>query len=239
VRGEAMQSTKLLRRIIQISPMDLSARNRLIEQLVARGQTDDAIQEYLELAAIYYRLAELDMARKTYTNALRLVQQGNASRDWNIHILQRMADIDMQRLDWKQALRVFEQIRTLLPEDDSARKQLIELNMRMGQQDRAMGELESYLTHLENQNKHELALIFLEELIRDHENEPLLTRTLAALLQRMGRIAEATPILDQLGEDLIQRGDKQGALDVINQIILMNPPNVQEYRALLNQMRES
>ncbi|GAB1471303.1 hypothetical protein MASR2M66_21810 [Chloroflexota bacterium] len=239
VRGEAMQSTKLLRRIIQISPMDLSARNRLIEQLVARGQTDDAIQEYLELAAIYYRLAELDMARKTYTNALRLVQQGNASRDWNIHILQRMADIDMQRLDWKQALRVFEQIRTLLPEDDSARKQLIELNMRMGQQDRAMGELESYLTHLENQNKHELALIFLEELIRDHENEPLLKRTLAALLQRMGRIAEATPILDQLGEDLIQRGDKQGALDVINQIILMNPPNVQEYRALLNQMRES
>jgi tetratricopeptide (TPR) repeat protein len=114
VRGEVMQATKLLRRIIQISPMDLGARNRLIDQLTARGQVDDAIQEYLELAAIYYRLAELDMARKTYTNALRLVQQGNASRDWNIHILQRMADIDMQRLDWKQALRVFEQIRTLI-----------------------------------------------------------------------------------------------------------------------------
>ncbi|HMV29189.1 MAG TPA: tetratricopeptide repeat protein, partial [Anaerolineales bacterium] len=100
VRGEVMQASKLLRRIIQISPMDLGARNRLIDQLVARGQVDDAIQEYLELAAIYYRLAELDMARKTYTNALRIVQQGNASRDWNTHILQRMADIDMQRLGW-------------------------------------------------------------------------------------------------------------------------------------------
>jgi tetratricopeptide (TPR) repeat protein len=115
VRGEVAQATKLLRRIIHISPMDIGARNRLIDQLTARGQLDDAIHEYLEMAAIYYRLAELDMARKTYTTALRLVQQGNASRDWNAHILQRMADIDMQRLDWKQALRVYEQIRTSSP----------------------------------------------------------------------------------------------------------------------------
>lgn len=237
VRGEVVQATKLLRRIIQISPMDLGARNRLIDQLVARGQVDDAIQEYLELAAIYYRLAELDQARKTYTNALRLVQQGSASRDWNIHILQRMADIDMQRLDWKQALRVYEQIRTLSPDDDASRKQLIELNLRMGQQDRAMSELENYITHLESQNKHEPALAFLEDLVRDHDDQPLLKRTLAAFLHRMGRIADAVPILDQLGEVLIQKGDKQSAMEVINQIILMNPPNVQDYRALLTQMQ--
>lgn len=237
VRGEVLQATKLLRRIIQISPMDFNSRNRLIEQLIARGQVNDAIQEYLELAAIYYRLAELDMARKTYTNALRLVQQGSASRDWNIHILQRMADIDMQRLDWKQALRVFEQIRTLIPDDDAARKQLIELNMRMGEQDRALSELESYITHLESQNKKEPALNFLEELIREHDGQPLLKRTLAALLYRMGRMAEAIPVLDQLGEVLLEKGDKQSAMDVINQIVLMNPPNVEDYRALLNQMR--
>ncbi len=239
VRGEVMQASKLLRRIIQISPMDLGARNRLIDQLVARGQVDDAIQEYLELAAIYYRLAELDMARKTYTNALRIVQQGNASRDWNTHILQRMADIDMQRLDWKQALRVYEQIRTLMPDDDASRKQLIELNMRMGQDDRAMSELESYITHLESQNKQELAIAFLEDLSRDHEEKPLLKRTLAALLHRSGRIAEAVPMLDQLGEALLEKGDKQGAMEVINQIVLMNPPNVQDYRVLLSQMQNS
>lgn len=237
VRGEVLQATKLLRRIIQISPMDLGARNRLIDQLVARGQVDDAIQEYLELAAIHYRLAELDMARKTYTNALRLVQQGSASRDWNSHILQRMADIDMQRLDWKQALRVFEQIRTIAPDDDAARKQLIELNMRMGQADRAMSELEAYITHLENQGKKEPVLTFLEDLIREHEEQPLLKRTQAALLYRMGRTSEAIPILDKLGDALLEKGDKQGAMEVINQIVLMNPPNAADYRALLSQMR--
>lgn len=238
VRGEVSQASKLLRRIIQLSPMDMGARSRLIDQLVARGQMDEAIHEYLELAGIYYRLAELDMARKTYTNALRIVQQGNASRDWNVHILQRMADIDMQRLDWKQALRVYEQIRTLAPDDDSARSQLIELNLRMGQHERALNELENYISHLESQNKGDLAFTFLSDLVREHEDLPLLKRTLAALLHRLGRTNEAISMLDLLGETLLQNNDKQGAMEVINQIVLMNPPNVEDYRVLLNQMRK-
>jgi tetratricopeptide (TPR) repeat protein len=237
VRGEVQQATKLLRRIIQFSPMDLGARNRLIDQLVARGQIDDAIQEYLELAAIYYRLAELDMARKTYTTALRIAQQGKASREWNVHILQRMADIDLQRLDWKQALRVYEQIRTLNPDDDSARRQIIELNLRMAQTGKAVSELENYITHLENQHKSDLAIIFLQELVKDHDDQPILKRALAAQLHQGGRTDEALPLLDALGETLMQDGDKQGAMEVINQIVLMNPPNAQEYRQLLEQMR--
>ena len=236
-RGEVLQATKLLRRIIQLSPMDLSARNRLIEQLTARGQVDDAIHEYLELAAIHYRLAELDMARKTYTTALRLFQQGNANRDCNTHILQRMADIDLQRLDWKQALRVYEQIRTLAPDDDASRKQIIELNLRMAQPDKALSELENYINHLESQNKSELAITFLEELVKDHEDQPILKRTLAAQLHQMGRTPEAVNLLDVLGEILVERGDREGAIDVINQIVLMNPHNVDEYRQLLNQLR--
>jgi tetratricopeptide (TPR) repeat protein len=191
------------------------------------------------LAAIYNRLAELDMARKTYTRALRVVQQGNASRDWNTHILQRMADIDLQRLDWKQALRVYEQIRTLAPDDESARKQLVELNLRMAQTDKAMSELENYTSYLEGQRKNEVAVAFIEELIKDHEDQPLLKRALAARLHHAGRIDEAISILDILGEDLVKLGDKQGALEVINQIVLMNPPNVEEYRHLLTQMQNS
>ena len=100
--------------------MDMSARAQLIDMLVERGQIEEAIREYMELAEVYYRLAELDMARQdTYTTALHFVQQSNADRSWNVSILQRMADIDMQRLDWKQAVRVYEQIRTLRPDDQA------------------------------------------------------------------------------------------------------------------------
>jgi tetratricopeptide (TPR) repeat protein len=239
VRGEANQATKLFRRIIQLSPMDLGARSRLIDQLVARGQVDDAIREYLELAAIYNRLADLDMARKTYTTALRIVQQGNANHEWNVHILQRMADIDMQRLDWRQALRVYEQLRTIAPGDESARKQLVELNLRMAQTDKAMNELENYVTYLESHDKNDIAIKFIEETINENPDEPLLKRALAARLHHAGRTDEAIAILDVLGERLIQEGEKQKAMEVINQIVLMNPPNVGDYRKLLLQMQNT
>jgi len=237
VRGEVNQATKLLRRVIQLAPMDLGARTRLIDQLVARGQIDDAIHEYLELASIYYRLADLDMARKTYTIALRVVQQGNANREWNAHILARMADIDLQRLDWKQALRVFEQIRTLTPNDASIRKELIELNLRMAQPAKAMSELENYITYLESQRKQELALPFLEDLIKEYDDQPLLKRALAAQLHQQGRTEEAVNLLDALGESLVETGNKPAAMEVINQIVLMNPSNVEDYRQLLLQLQ--
>ncbi len=236
VRGEVNQATKLLRRVIQLAPLDLSARTRLIDQLLARGQVDEAINEYLELADIYYRLAELDMARKTYTTALRVVQQTNADRTWNVHILQRMADIDMQRLDWKQAVRVYEQIRTLRPDDEGARRQLIELYMRMGQEQQAIAELDSFLTYLDGSHHRELAVPFLEGLVKEHPDLGLYRRALAAQLHRAGRTAEAVSQLDTLGESLLQSGKQKEAVEVITQILLMNPPNAQDYRRLLAQL---
>ncbi len=237
VRGEVNQASKLLRRVIQLAPMDLAARTHLIDQLVARGQVDEAVNEYMELADIYYRLAELDMARKTYTTALRVVQQANADRSWNVNILQRMADIDMQRLDWKQALRVFEQIRTLRPDDETVRKQLIDLNLRMAQPPQAMAELENFIAYLESNRKGDRIVAFLEELTKEHSDQPLLQRVLAEQLHRAGRTAEAVSSLDTLGESLLKTGKKKEAAEIISQIIRMNPPNADAYRQLLAQIQ--
>src|SRR5215217_1095810 len=238
VRGEAAQAAKLLRRVIQLAPMDMSARLKLIEQLIARGQMDDAIREYLELADTYYRLAELDMARKTYTTALRVVQQANADRSWNIHILQRMADIDMQRLDWKQAIRVYEQIRTLRPDDEGMRKSLIELSLRMGQPAQANAEIESYLTYLQSHGNSEQGIKFVQELLVERPNEIVLRRALAQLYQQTGRVEEAVTQLDSIAEAMLTAGKKEEAMVVINQILLMRPPNAQQYRQLLMQLQQ-
>ena len=236
VRAEVTQATKLWRRIIELAPMDMPARSQLIDLLADRGQTDDAIHEYMELADVYYRLAELDMSRKTLTTALHFVQQANAASTWNVSILQRMADIDMQRLDWKQAVRVFEQIRTLRPDDQAARRQLIELHTRMAQQQQATAELESFLTFLETSGRAPEAIPFLEDMIREHEDQPLFRRALAAQLHSQGRTQEAVEQLDVLGERLMQSGKKAEAMEVITQIVGMNPPNVSDYRQLLAQI---
>jgi tetratricopeptide (TPR) repeat protein len=238
VRGESAQAAKILKRVVQLAPMDMNARTKLIDQLVARGQVDEAIREYIELADTYYRLAELDMSRKSYTNALRFVQQANADRQWNVHILQRMADIDMQRLDWKQAIRVFEQIRTLRPDDEGARKNLIELNLRMGQTAQASAELESYLSYLQTSNNRAKAVPFIEELLAERPNDPTLLRNLAQAYYHAGRIEDAVAQLDSLAEALLDVDKKEEAVVVINQILLMNPANAEQYRQLLMQLQQ-
>ncbi len=237
VRGEAAQATKILKRVIQLAPMDMKVRTKLIDQLSARGQVDDAINEYLELADIHYRLAELDTARKTYATALRFVQQANADRVWNVHILQRMADIDMQRLDWKQAVRVYEQIRTLRPDDEGARRNLIELSLRMRQPAQAAAELENYLSYLQTGNKGERGIAFIEELLKERPDDPVLRRALAHAYQQAGRTQEAIAQYDALAESLLDTGRKEEALVIINQILLMNPPNAGQYRQLLMQLK--
>jgi len=237
VRGEASQATNLLKRIIQLSPMDLAARSRLIEQLTARGQVNEAISEYFDLADIYYRLAELDMARKTYTTALRLAQQPNANHNWNVQILQRMADIDMQRLNWRQATRVFEQIRTLRPDDASVRQNLIELNLRLAQVPQAQAELESYISYLESNNKSQETIPFIGKLLEEYDEQIMLHRMLADELHKAGRTTEAIAELDGVGNKLMDKNDKAGVFEVINRILSMNPPNADEYRALLDKLR--
>ncbi|HAV78008.1 MAG TPA: hypothetical protein DCX53_11720 [Anaerolineae bacterium] len=237
VRGEAAQATKILKRVIQLSPMDMHPRRKLIDQLVARGQVDDAINEYIELADIYYRLAELDNARKTYTTALRVVQQFNADRQWNVHILQRMADIDMQRLDWKQAIRIYEQIRTLRPDDESSRKSLIDLSLRLGQTAQAAAELESYASYLQSSNNEEKAVAFIEGLLEEHPEDVTLRRSLAQAYHQAGRMEDAINELDTLAESMLDLGNKSEALVVINQILLMDPPNSEQYRELLMQLQ--
>lgn len=237
IRGEAAQATRILKRIIQLSPMDMKARTRLIDQLVARGQVDEAVREYLELADIYYRLADLDNARKTYTIALRVVQQANADRQWNVHILQRMADIDMQRLDWKQAIRVYEQIRTLRPDDEGARKNLIDLSLRLGQSAQAAAELESYLAYLQTHGGSGRAIPFIEGLLEERPGDLTLRRGLAQAYYQAGRIEEAVQELDSLAEALLETGKKEEAIVLINQILLMNPPNAAQYRQLLMQLQ--
>ncbi|MEO8354869.1 MAG: tetratricopeptide repeat protein [Chloroflexota bacterium] len=239
VRGEAAQSARMLRRIVQLAPMDMTVRSKLIDQLVARGQVDDAIHEYLELADIYYRLAELEMARKTYTKALRFVQQANADRSWNIHILQRMADIDMQRLDWKQAIRVYEQIRTLRPDDAGVRKNLIEVSLKLGQPAQANAELENYLTYLQTSTHGEEGVKFIKELLEERPDDLMLRRALAQQYQQTGHTEAAVAQLDSIAEFLLTAGRREEAVVTINQILLMNPRNAEQYRQLLMQLQSS
>jgi predicted Zn-dependent protease len=177
------------------------------------------------------------MARKTYTTALRLAQQGGANRTWSVKLLQRMADIDMQHLDWRQAVRVFEQLRSLEPDDLSVRKNLIELNLRLNQPPQAAAELENLITHLDGAGRRAEAIPFLEELVNENPQQAVVRRALAEQYRQAHRVPDAVAQLDTLGESLLNAGEKESAIQVIETIIAMNPPDQAKYQLLLDKLK--
>lgn len=180
-RGESNQACSILNRLVQIAPLDIDVRKRLVEQLVASGQVDEAVRATMELAAIYYRQADLDAARSTYMSALRMAQGSKKNRDLSVAILGKMADIDLQRLDLRQALRLYEQIRTLQPGDAKVRTSITDLNFRIGQDGAAYTEVDGFTTYLESHGQREQAVKFLKDVISEHPEKADLKQRLANL----------------------------------------------------------
>ena len=235
-RGEAKRATDLLQRIVEISPMDLSARNRLITRFTEQGQVDQAIHEFIMLADVHYRLAQLDIARNTYESALRLAQQTKADPTWSHRILRHMADIDLQRLDWRQALRVYEQLRTLTPDDIGTRTHLIDLNVRLGQETQAATELDNYLSYLAGQAREKEAFSFLERLVEDNAEMVFARRRLAEFYQQSSRVEEAISHWDKVAEMMVAQGKNEEAKEAIRAILVLKPPNANQYRKALQQL---
>jgi tetratricopeptide (TPR) repeat protein len=236
VRGESAQAADVYMKILQFTPVDIPARTRLIDLLVQQDRGDEALTQSLELAGIYRDMAEIDMARKTLANSLRLSQQMATGNGWSLKILHMMGDMDLSRLDQRRALRVYEQIRTLDPGDDKARVNLIDLNLRIGQEDQAAKELDSYLEFLVESGRGPEALNLLEEMAREHPGKQSLHARLAEAYKAAGRTADAISQYDALGEVQLDAGQNEDAIRSIQAIIDLNPPDVEDYVELLRNL---
>ncbi|MBX3045905.1 MAG: tetratricopeptide repeat protein [Anaerolineales bacterium] len=235
-RGDKDRATQTYERIVSVSPLDVDARLRLIEQLAANGQLQQAASQNLELADVYYRLAQLDKARDTYEKALRLAQGAEVDAAWNVQVLHQMADIDLQRLDWRKGLLVYEQIRSLAPDDETARLNLVQLNLRLGQEGKANGELENYLSYLNSRGRDEEAGTFLATLVDENPRFILGYRRLAEHYQQMGKRGDAIKAWNTVGQLLVEAGDREGAKVAVRAILALNPPNPERYQQFLQRL---
>jgi len=233
VRGESGRAIDVLRRVVQLAPMDLESRRRLIEQLIARGDIEEAIAEQLKLGEVYYNMAEIASARQTYSDSLRLAQQHKVEVIWKIRAMHRIADLDIQSLDWHRALRMFEKIRNLDPGDQKARQNLVDLNFRLGQSAQALNEIKTYITYMENTGEIEPLGEFLETLLRDYPKNAFIHQQLGDHYRKAGQISDAIVAYDTAGELYMEAGDRGRARFVITSILELNPPNADHYRQLL------
>lgn len=191
-RGEPQRAVDTYHRIIQLAPMDLSARSKLIELLISQGRDEEAILVYMDLAEVYYSLADLEMSRKSYREALRLAHQAQIEQSLRVQLLHRMADIDLQSLNWRQALRIFEQIRILQPDDEKARTNLVELNYRLGKEPQALGELDGYISFLIQRDQRDKAASFMKQILEENPDRTHIRMRLSQLLRQMGRKDQIT-----------------------------------------------
>jgi tetratricopeptide (TPR) repeat protein len=237
VRGESNRAVSLLRRVSELNPADMDARNELIDLLTDSGQHQETLQEYIKLSEAYYNMADLAMARKTYTRAFRYAQQANIDRQTKVKLLHRMADIDMQSLDWRNAIRVYEQIRTIEPDDGKARDMLFDLNMRLGQENQAMSELDNYLNHLINVQRSTEALDYVNQKIVENQAQPALYRRLADIYRLVGRKDEAISQMEISKDMYLQAGNRQAAIETLLAILALTPPNATMYQHMLAELQ--
>jgi predicted Zn-dependent protease len=216
----------------------MEARNSLIGLLDERGNAQETIQEYTKLAETYYNLADLAMARKTYTRAFRFAQQSNIDRNTKIKLMHRMADIDTQSLDWRNAIHVFEQIRTMEPEDEKARDMLFDLNIRLGQDNQAMSELDNYLNHLISVHRTTEAMEYINAKIFENQTQPALYRRLAEIYRLLGRKEDAINQLEISKDMYLQAGNRKAAIESLMTILALNPTNAKVYQQMLINLQE-
>ncbi|RLC68092.1 MAG: hypothetical protein DRI48_00540 [Chloroflexi bacterium] len=236
VRDSIRPSIAVYKHALRLAPMYTAVRAKLIDLLISHGEIDEALENYLILADSYYQLAQMEQARETYQEALRLAPRGSPERRWEIRILHKIGDIDMQRVDWKHAIEVYERIRELAPDDERARLTLMNLYHRMNRPEAALVELDSLLKTYRKSGKAQRIFTILEDAVRERpEDIPLRTRLAQAYLNA-GNVEEALVHLDKLGDLQLEAGRYEDAKMTIKAIIALHPPNTAAYQQLLDQI---
>jgi tetratricopeptide (TPR) repeat protein len=236
IRGEIAEAADMYSTVLKYSPVDIPSRRKLIDLLIQQDKHQAVLEQFLELSDLYRQLAQIDAARKTLAEALKHVQQDGADREWALKVLAKMGDIDNSRLDWRQGLTVFQRIRELDPDNEEASAKIIDLNLRLGQEQLAATELDHYLEVLVHKDRGGEALELLEELAREHPGKQSLHTRLAGAYRGAGRTADAIAQYDALGEIQLDNGDIQAAIQTISTIIEMNPPDIEGYQELIRNL---
>jgi len=236
LRGETSQAIHLLSKVTRLAPVDTTVRKNLIELLRSNKQHEEMIEQLMDLANVYYLLADLDEARHYYHTALNLSRQVRSSREQPVKILNQLADIELQSLNWKEAIKVFEQLRSLQPLDPAPRLALIDLYSRLGLSPAAMNEMDAYLKLLETEDKQEAAENFLDELLIERPDNSEIQKRMAAYYVNQGKYDTAIVKLDALAEKLLVEKNIKASAAVVNQIIALNPTNRSEYEKLYQEL---
>ncbi len=237
VQGKTERALSMLRKVIELQPMNIEIRQRYIDLLEEYGKKEEAIKEYINIADVFYPLAELDSARSAYSKALVLAKTLPGDTSWRIKLHQRLADIDIQRLDWDSALLTYLEISEILPQNQKTSITIVDLNYRLGNKSAADKEIDRFTKQFDPESQLDSIKEYLEQLKEEKPDEDYIVRQLVSVYKHLGLIDQAISELDGLGDMLLEAGRKQEAIQVIQDIISLSPSNIEGYQKLLEQLQ--
>lgn len=235
-RGDTNGTISAYERALEFAPLDLSIRARLIDILKRHGLIDRSLEHYLAMGEAYYQLAQVDKARETYQEALKLAPRGSADKKWRLKLMRLIADIDMQRFEWRRALGAYRELRAAEPNDERLAITLIDLYYRVGQGESALRELDRYLIQLVKSGRGAKVPGILEDMVDRRPGDAGLVNRLVRLYMQQKSSQKAVQILDKLGEEQLNAGETQEAIKTIETILKLKPPNAISYRQLLERL---
>jgi tetratricopeptide (TPR) repeat protein len=237
VRGDENGSINAYERALELSPLDLKTRARLIDLLIQCERTDQTLDHYMALGEAQYNLAQVDEARKTYMEALKIVPQGEEGVEWRHRLLRVIADIDMQRLDWKRAIAAYSELSKFDPGDTMIARSMIDLYFNVGRPTAAMQQLDRHLVFLVRNGRGAEVPVILRELLEDRPNDAGLVDRMARLQVHQGKSEQAIQLLDRLGESQLDAGEDEAAIITLEKILALQPAEEVKYVGLVESLR--
>ena len=239
MRDEPRKAMEVYGKALVAAPMTISIRETLIDLLVAHGELDLALDEYVALGESYYRLARVDVALERYEQALSLADRTKAPTDWRVGILHRVADLHMQRVHWKEATAVYERILRLSPDDEQAGFRLVELRYRLGQETLALRDVDALIVRYGKRREFDRIVSVLKDLVVSYPQDMSLRSRSSRIYVELGMKREAIAELDTLGELQLEAGRKRDAMETLRTIISLGPDDQDAYTQLLRELEDS
>lgn len=236
VRRDLPKAIAFYRQALNLGTEDVTRRAKLINVLVQNGQLTEALTEYESVGLGLATSGQYQKAADKYLEGLAIARRAGVVSEVPLNLRRQLAMTYLKMREYDKALAVFQEVRQAEPENDEARYYLVDLYVRRGKSREAERELQELLERQSNSVENSRAtLLSLAEAFPDNV---MIHGELARFYIQHGQTETAIEILDGLGERLLNAGKTADAVQVIQAIIEMNPPQVEEYRKLLDELRE-
>ena len=235
-RRDLPNAISFYKQALTLGADDVSRRAKLIDVLVQTGNLPEALDEYANVGTSLAESGQLDKAASKYSEALTIAKRASLMNNSVRQIQRQLATTYLKLGAYDKALALYREIANANPEDDEVQYYLVDLYLRQGRETEAERELEQLLAR--HADSPEMIGKMLTALADELPDNVMIQRTLAEFFKQHGQTDKALEILDALGDRLLNAGKHADAVAVIEDIVALSPPQVDDYRRLLLELRE-